>query len=345
MNNSWYLLFLGETAYDSRSQKYLAVGKNLRNELNIIDHQFSNKRFIFSWITITRLILKNFIHTKPNVVICADIFTTPFGLVAKFLFGSIFIFDAREINAHVHAFQHKPFRKFLFGWLEKKSFRYANHIFTVNESLQSYFLKTYKRKVDIIWNMPITNMRSEVNQNRYWEKNENEFYWIFQGAIQSGRGFEEALQFISQRPIHEKLVIIGDWKLNPDLISNLPKNIMFVGKIPSSELVDVTKEGHAGLVFVENKSLSYQYSLPNKFFEYIFSELPIFSFDLPEITRRINQWACGKITTPKTMYADATEFILEYQNLKANTLTYKSYLLTVNPTEPIEIVLKGYIHG
>ena len=60
-------------------------------------------------------------------------------------------------------------------------------------------------------------------------------------------------------------------------------------------LVDYLREADLGFCLIENISLSDYYSLPNKLFEYIFSETPVVSFNLPSMSKIIKEKMLGEI--------------------------------------------------
>ena len=51
-----------------------------------------------------------------------------------------------------------------------------------------------------------------------------------------------------------------------------------------------------GVALIENISLSDYYSLPNKFFEYVFSGLPVLVSDFPDISRVVKKYDLGVTT-------------------------------------------------
>jgi glycosyltransferase involved in cell wall biosynthesis len=93
-------------------------------------------------------------------------------------------------------------------------------------------------------------------------------------------------------------------------------NIYFMPSVAPEVVVSYTASADVGLAFIENASLSYYYSLPNKFFEYIHADLAIISWPLYEIKQIIEKENIGVITDDFTI--ESIEKVL--QNLNKNKI-------------------------
>ena len=106
----------------------------------------------------------------------------------------------------------------------------------------------------------------------------------------------------------------GDWQ-----------HIYFPGKVPLDELPSYTASADLGIVLIQDTSLSFRYSIPNKLFEYIHAGIPIIASDLPEIGRVIRETGTGEVCDFSDPYAIAAAIqrILSdpkyYSQLQQNT--------------------------
>jgi glycosyltransferase involved in cell wall biosynthesis len=76
-------------------------------------------------------------------------------------------------------------------------------------------------------------------------------------------------------------------------------NIHFQDAVKTEEISIYTSSADIGLHVAENKSLSYYYSLPNKFFEYIHANLPVIVSEFPEMVNVLNKYECGWAVAPE----------------------------------------------
>ena len=101
---------------------------------------------------------------------------------------------------------------------------------------------------------------------------------LYQGNLNEGRGLEtavEAMQYIE----NAELWIAGDGDLGLILRGmvrelKLENKVKFLGYVQPKDLADITQQAAIGLHISEDKGLSYQYSLANKFLDYIQAGVP-----------------------------------------------------------------------
>lgn len=288
------LLFVGNTRFDSRSQKYLAALESLPVQVSVceLSQAQSSLPFLIKWpLFLIKSILFRLFNSY-SLVICLDVFSIP----ATFLLKKPLVFDARELNDRVHAVQHSPFKAKFSAFLESTGFKNAHLVTTVNDYLANSFKNRYQVDCLILLNLPFsTPAFSQQESRKKLELPENLFLWVFQGNLQHGRGVETALDFMKNRPEDEGLLFIG-----PDLagyqamvgLSKLPR-IFFTGQVPAPDVLNYTVAGNAGLMFIETSSESYLNSLPNKFFEYVTAQLPVLTTRLPQVEKYLDKFNCG----------------------------------------------------
>ncbi len=80
--------------------------------------------------------------------------------------------------------------------------------------------------------------------------------------------------------------------------------------MPHAQVTAVAKSADVGLCFIQNVSLSDYYCLPNKLFEYAFSEIPVLASDFPDISDVVNNYNLGMCSdlTPKSTYKAIKKF-------------------------------------
>jgi glycosyltransferase involved in cell wall biosynthesis len=121
---------------------------------------------------------------------------------------------------------------------------------------------------------------------------------ILQGTgINTDRGGEELIDAVNITD-NVSLLIIGSGDQIEFLIEKVTQlgltgRIKFVKKLAWNMLMRYTRSADAGLSLDKNSNLNYNFSLPNKLFDYISAGIPVISTDLPEIARIINEFRCG----------------------------------------------------
>ncbi|MBN8705073.1 MAG: hypothetical protein J0L62_04300 [Bacteroidetes bacterium] len=301
------LLFVGNTKFDSRSQKYLAALSGISAEIIIceLSPRISKFPFLLKWPLFLFKAVTYRLFNQFSLLICLDVFSVP-GLI---LFRNKIVFDARELNDRVHSIKDSKLKSNLIGFLEKTGFKKADFVTTVNDYLSDSFKTRYQVNCDILLNLPeLTPTLQKESSRKKMGLPSDLFLWVFQGNLQKGRGVEVAFQFIKSRPADEGLLFIG-----PDLEnyqSRLTKTdqsrLFFIGQVPSNEILNYTVAGDAGLMLIETSTESYLNSLPNKFFEYITARLPVLTTPLPQAERFINKYNCGISSNWDNIQTEAT---------------------------------------
>ncbi|HXH19033.1 MAG TPA: glycosyltransferase, partial [Chitinophagales bacterium] len=154
---------------------------------------------------------------------------------------------------------------------------------TVSDSLAIEFQKLYGIRFETIRNVP----RKAVTSPHHPHGN----YMLYQGALNAGRGLQQLIEAMKSLSI--PLKIAGEGDLSDELRKKvktlkLEDRIEFLGYVPPDMLDEITANAWLGLNLLENKGLSYYYSLANKFFDYINHGVPSLNMNFPEY-RKLNE--------------------------------------------------------
>ncbi len=117
---------------------------------------------------------------------------------------------------------------------------------------------------------------------------------LYQGALNEGRGLEAAIESMPSLKGVE-LWLAGEGDLSAMLREKvnhlgLSECVRFLGFVLPRDLPALTAKAWIGLNLLENKGLSYYYSLANKAFDYIQAGLPSIQMDFPEYRHLNEAW-------------------------------------------------------
>lgn len=142
---------------------------------------------------------------------------------------------------------------------------------------------------------------------------------MYHGVVASGRGISKILDILHQLE-DVVFVILGNGKeeyLN-ELKSQvrekgINRKVCFYPAVSNEILWQYVGAADIGMVNIENISLSYFYSLPNKLFENIQAETPVIGSNFPELKKVINTYGLG-LTCDTNSSEDLIKAIKELLN-------------------------------
>lgn len=277
---------------------------------------FFNKGFLFYAEYNIRLFF--YLMTRHmDLVYSVDMDTLPAGWCIKKWKHKRVIFDAHEYFSEVPELIGRPAVKKFWSWLENFLVQDVDKAITVSPGLAEIFQKKWEKHFHVILNVP-------EKQNQIYDPSPHPRpYILYQGMLNKGRGIEEVMDAMPH--IDEKLdfVIIGEGDLSEKLrekSSSLPwsDRIIFSGWLPPAEIRIWTAHAALGLNLLNAQSLSYFYSLANKFFDYMHAGIPSVNSDLPEYRHILNQYPLGYMVKDLQPENIATIINLALQKLKTS---------------------------
>lgn len=247
-----------------------------------------------------RLFLFLLFH-RATILVSNDLDTLLANYAAsKFKPNAKLVYDSHEYYTEVPELIGRPKIQKIWEGIEGWIFPKLQSVYTVNESIAKLYRDKYKKDVAVVRNISPSWKPTSILSKEDLAIPENKFIIILQGAgINVDRGAEEAVQ--AMKLIENAcLIIVGDGDVIPSLKQNvinydLSDKVLFFGKRPYSEMMNFTYLSDVGLTLDKPTNMNYQYSLPNKVFDYIHAETPIISTDLVEISSIIHKHSLGLI--------------------------------------------------
>lgn len=244
------------------------------------------------------------IKYKPDVIHCHDTLYLPIAKVIKLFSGSKLIYDAHELESD-KAGQSKILSKYTL-FIEKIMWKDIDILISVSPSIIEWYNKHLgEKKSVLILNSPLLDYSyKESSKNNYLREKfnipEGKKIFLYLGIIsEAGRGVNLYLDVFQRKEIDAHIVFIG----YGEYVDEIKKaaynnaNIHYHPAVPHHQVVEVSTSADVGLCLVEAVSLSDYYCLPNKLFEYAFSELYILASDFPDIKNVVEEYNLGKCSS------------------------------------------------
>ena len=256
------------------------------NVSHICIKTFFKKGILFYLEFNIRLFIKLLKHGK-DIVSTVDLDTILAGSIYTILSGKKLVFDAHEYFSEVPELQGKPIKKKLWKCIARLCVPRSKANYTVGECLADVLSKDYGVEFSVIRN--VDSYESVINETKPNGRNDI----MYLGVLNQGRGIEELILSLHHLPSKYKLKLIGEGDLSQGLrelvkTEELTDRVHFLGMKNPSELPSLLSNGRLACNLLSNNSLSYYYSLANKYFDYIHSGLPMIGMDFPEY-RALNQ--------------------------------------------------------
>jgi len=238
-------------------------------------------------------------YRKVDAWHCNDYEAFVIGVLAKISRPKLkLIYDCHELESHRNG--KGAFMRFAVRSIEKLFISWAELVITVSPSIQEFYKKNYSLSfVALVRNLP--NEMQVAHSNTLREKlglENSQRIFLYQGMLGKGRGIEVLLNAFEARPTADAVIVFMGFGALKEMIESYAlsnENIFFVPAVSYAEIPLYTGSADVGVNSVEPTCLSYKYSLPNKLFEYIQSEIPVLTNPLPDCVALVNEYKVGKV--------------------------------------------------
>lgn len=208
---------------------------------------------------------------------CHSVATLPLGAMLKRATGAKLIYDAHELETEANGL--RGTRKYLAKQVERALIRHADHCIFVGSAIEEWYVREYGLgNTTVLYNCP---PRQDIQQIDYFRETfaipRNKPIFLYQGVIGEGRGIRILVEAFSGLADQAALVVMGYGPLTDWFIVQAARheNIHYHSAVPPSRLLAYTSAADYGLSVIEATSMSYEYCMPNKLFEYVMAKKPI----------------------------------------------------------------------
>jgi len=309
------------------------VGRSLPKSILLETRSFEQKRLScffqkgFAFYAEYNLRLFLFLLIARYDAVCSvDLDTLPAGCFASLIRQKKRVFDAHEYFTEVPEVVHRPFVKFIWGRVARMCLPFYRYAYTVGPALARIFEEKYGLKFGVVRNVPVSKNADLTSPKGLGSP----YQLLYQGALNDGRGIEVLLEAM-QHLANLQLVLAGEGDLSAQLRQKtddlgLKDRVVFLGYVKPADLKTLTSQAWLGLNLLENRGLSYYYSLANKFFDTVQAGVPMLTMDFPEYRALNAQYEVAILLeelTPASV-AEAIQTLLDdtllYEKLRQNCL-------------------------
>ncbi|TXB70201.1 glycosyltransferase family 4 protein [Phaeodactylibacter luteus] len=190
------------------------------------------------------------------------------------------IYDAHEYFTEVPEVVRRPIVQRVWEGLARTLIPRIQYAYTVGGELARVFQARYGVPFEVIRNVPLPRPVPAVLPRP------EPRILLYQGALNEGRGLEVAIAALPHLP-GTTLWLAGEGDCSDALrqqaaTMGLSGRVRFWGYLTPDALAELTPKASIGLNLLENKGLSYYFSLANKTFDYMQAGLPGLHMAFPE---------------------------------------------------------------
>lgn len=278
------------------------------------------------YLEYNHLLYHYLLREKPDLIGSIDLDTLSAGYRASRKLDVPLVFDAHEYFSELPEVVSRPLIHRFWSGLENFLCRKVEYNYTVSHTIAQAMGARYGRSYTVFPNLPRRHQSSGQEPEGY---KKTQPFVLYQGALNQGRGLEQAIDAFASLPL--ELHIAGEGDLSAALRQRAEQsvsrdNIRFLGYLEPEHLRTYTPGAWLGLNLLENRGLSYYYSLSNKFFDYLHAGVPQICMDFPEY-RRINAEIEVAVLLPElnpeklaTAVRDLQSDPVRYERLRSNCL-------------------------
>ncbi|MBM3483763.1 MAG: glycosyltransferase family 4 protein [Alphaproteobacteria bacterium] len=187
---------------------------------------------------------------------------------------------------------------------ERLMLRDVDHVILVSDSIRDWY--RVNQKVQSCSTVPNCPPLTEARQSDYLRQTfgiaEERAIFLYHGILNRGRGIERLLEAFHQDGMNAELVLLGYGPLSPEGLRS-DRNVHWHPGAPPDCLLNIAASADFGVSMIEPVSLSYEYCLPTKLFDYIMARRPVMVSDTVEQAKLVREFNIGLVVNHKSTEA------------------------------------------
>lgn len=253
---------------------------------------------------------REFLALKPAIIHVHDLPPLLAAVVLGKETGAKMIVDAHEIETE-RVPPLPPERKSFIDRLERELFTQTDQIITCCDSSADFYAERFfARKPQVVLNAPdfAEQEQSQTGPNvrQVLGISDDTPLIVYTGGVgREARGLDKVAAALRKLP-SAHLVILGArnsrndaWLVAIAEAEGAAQRIHMLPSVPAEQVVAWIRSADVGVCPIQDASLSYRYSMPNKLFEMAFAGLPLVVSDVPEMGKFVGKLGIG-VTVDQT---------------------------------------------
>lgn len=209
------------------------------------------------------------------------------------------VYDSHEYFLGAAGLTNRPFPQWVWRQIESRIFPNLVHVITVNEHIAQVYHQQYGVEVKVVRNVPELLPSPEPITRAEFGLPEGRLA-ILQGAFMDrDRGVLEAVAAMDLLPdVHLLLVGAGvEWEeaRRRSSARSAENQIICLPKQDYNRLRQLTRLADVGLSLDKPVHENYQFSLPNKLFDYLHAGVPVVASNVSEVAKIVREFGVGEV--------------------------------------------------
>jgi glycogen(starch) synthase len=236
---------------------------------------------------------------RPRLVIAMDLFALHAASIVARRCNVPLLYDMREFYFALGPLEGRGLRQRLLAWHERQLLKHVDRVF-VSGPLDAAIARerfSLSKPAVVILNTPPYRDKVGSDLRARCGVTDDVVLALYQGVVHKGRGLVPMFTAMSADPrLH--LAIIGDGPAEEAMRRTAQElgvdaRVHWLGSVAYDDLHELTCGADVGVCLIEPLSMSYEYALPNKLFEYMMARVPVLATDLPALRDHIADHPVG----------------------------------------------------
>ncbi len=252
---------------------------------------------IMDTISWSQAVYRRYRRAAIGCINCHSVATLPLAVLLKHATGARLVYDAHELETETNGLH--GVRKLLTQQVERALIRQADHCIFVGQAINDWYVKQYGlRNTTVIYNCPPHQTPAPTDYFRTaFPIPPSQPIFLYQGVLGEGRGLRILVEAFAALGDKAALVVMGYGALTDWFSAQAAchPNLHFHPAVPPDQLLGYTNAADYGLSLIEATSLSYEYCMPNKLFEYVMTRKPVLVSPTREQRTFVERYGVGEV--------------------------------------------------